>query len=96
MKPTQLASITIGTMLFSLTRDNSPVFRCNINNLPSVYQSLLAATRDVMNVLSDVEELLRETQSSQNWQNEWIKVVQDLLDKDSGWEYVHKTLSARV
>lgn len=60
---------------------------CNTNNLPSVYRSLLTATHDVMDALSDVEELLRDTVANGCWQKEWMKVVQELLQKDSGWDW---------
>ncbi|KAF8519376.1 Clavaminate synthase-like protein [Hysterangium stoloniferum] len=61
---------------------------CNINNLPSIYKSLLSATADVKYALSDVHELLRTRSDNPNWEREWSDIVQDVLKKDSGWDWV--------
>ncbi|KAF8509976.1 hypothetical protein JB92DRAFT_2728861 [Gautieria morchelliformis] len=60
---------------------------CNINNLPSVYASLLAAVSEVEHALSDVHDLLRTRSGNQEWQREWTEIVQDVLRKDSGWDW---------
>lgn len=61
--------------------------RCNLNNLPSMFSSLLSAVSDVESALSDVQELLQQGSGTQ-WENEWNDIVQDVLKKDSGWECV--------
>ncbi|KAF8591722.1 Clavaminate synthase-like protein [Ramaria rubella] len=61
---------------------------CNINNLSSMYASLLTAVSDVESALSDVHDLLRTRSGKPEWQREWTDVVQDVLKKDSGWDWV--------
>lgn len=60
--------------------------RCNVNNLPSMYTSLLEAISDVEDALSDVHDLLRTRSGNPEWVKEWVEVVQTVLRTDSGWE----------
>ncbi|KIJ34930.1 hypothetical protein M422DRAFT_181471 [Sphaerobolus stellatus SS14] len=60
---------------------------CNINSLPSMYTSLLSAVSDVEEALSDVKELLQTQTENTNWEKEWNDIVQDILKKDSGWDW---------
>lgn len=51
-----------------------------------MYASLCTAVSDVEDALSDVYDLLRTRSDHSDWEKEWIDIVQDVLQKDSGWE----------
>ncbi|TFK78339.1 Clavaminate synthase-like protein [Polyporus arcularius HHB13444] len=72
---------------------------CNSVNLPSLYDSMCAKVTEVEHALEDVKKLLSETAASQatdvapsesqrSWEDEWIAIVQDVVEKDAGWNWV--------
>ncbi|GJJ10392.1 hypothetical protein Clacol_004618 [Clathrus columnatus] len=77
---------TTSEIVFDIRNVDASIFKEFHQARAKMITSLRIATQDVMNVLSDVEELLRNTSSSDKWQKQWMDVVQDVLKKDSGWE----------
>ncbi len=72
---------------------------CNSVNLPSLYDSMCAKVTEVEHALEDVKKLLSETaafqatdvapsESQRSWEDEWIAICQDVVEKDAGWKYV--------
>ncbi|TFY68415.1 hypothetical protein EVJ58_g1026 [Rhodofomes roseus] len=65
---------------------------CNSVNLPSLYDSMCAKVTEVEHALEDVRELLSQNDSShsggQGWEREWVNIVQDVVEKDAGWNWL--------
>ncbi|TBU35958.1 Clavaminate synthase-like protein [Dichomitus squalens] len=67
---------------------------CNSVNLPSLYDSMCAKVTEVEHALEDVKELLSQGDAnssgdlSSSWRKEWIAIVQDLVEKDAGWNWL--------
>ena len=59
---------------------------CNSVNLPSMYHAICSRIVDVERELEDVRELLSSNARNQEWEVEWMNVVQDVLEKDAGWK----------
>ncbi|KAI1795860.1 Clavaminate synthase-like protein [Ganoderma leucocontextum] len=66
---------------------------CNSVNLPSLYHSMCAKVTEVEHALEDVQELLSQGEAegphdtSSGWKREWIAIVQDVVEKDAGWNW---------
>ncbi|OCH91721.1 Clavaminate synthase-like protein [Obba rivulosa] len=62
---------------------------CNAVNLPSLYSSMCAKVVEVERALDDVRELLAQnsTGDADDWVREWIHIVQDVVEKDAGWNW---------
>ncbi|KAH9923841.1 Clavaminate synthase-like protein [Fomitopsis serialis] len=65
---------------------------CNSVNLPSLYESMCAKVIEVEHALEDVRELLSQNNQSESdshgWEHEWVKIVQDVVEKDAGWNWL--------
>lgn len=67
---------------------------CNAVNLPSLYASMCAKVLEVEHALEDVRELLSHGSAQspdtdpEAWKQEWVSIVQDVVEKDAGWKYV--------
>ncbi|KAI0721070.1 Clavaminate synthase-like protein [Cerioporus squamosus] len=72
---------------------------CNSVNLPSLYDSMCAKVTEVEHALEDVKQFLSEAATSEatdasasdsrrSWENEWIAIVQDVVEKDAGWNWL--------
>ncbi|KAI0780906.1 Clavaminate synthase-like protein [Trametes elegans] len=69
---------------------------CNAVNLPSLYESMCAKVVEVENALEDVRELLAQSSrggdsggsDSEAWKTEWVAIVQDVVEKDAGWNWL--------
>ncbi|OBZ77277.1 JmjC domain-containing protein 1 [Grifola frondosa] len=72
---------------------------CNAANLPSLYSSMCAKVIEVEHALEDVRELLSHNQevtgkdgniddANGGWEREWTHIVQDLVEKDAGWNWM--------
>ncbi|KZT71127.1 Clavaminate synthase-like protein [Daedalea quercina L-15889] len=63
---------------------------CNSVNLPSLYESMCAKVTEVERALEDVRELLSQNDEpgSQGWEREWVRIVQDVVEKDAGWNWI--------
>ncbi|KAF9811518.1 hypothetical protein IEO21_06569 [Rhodonia placenta] len=59
---------------------------CNSVNLPALYASMCAKVEEVERALEDVQELL--AQNGTDWRGEWTRIVQDVVEKDAGWNWV--------
>ena len=60
---------------------------CNSVNLLSMYDAICRRIVDVERELEDVRELLSSNaQNNQEWEVEWMNIVQDVLEKDAGWK----------
>ena len=59
---------------------------CNSVNLPSIYEAICRRIVDVERELEDVRELLSSHAENQEWEVEWMNIVQDVLEKDAGWK----------
>ncbi|KAH9854250.1 Clavaminate synthase-like protein [Lenzites betulinus] len=61
---------------------------CNAVNLPSLYASMCAKVQEVEHALEDVQELLSQGGAPEaEWQREWVAIVQDVVEKDAGWNW---------
>ncbi|KAI0831326.1 Clavaminate synthase-like protein [Trametes gibbosa] len=61
---------------------------CNAVNLPSLYASICAKVDEVECALEDVQELLSQGDAPETqWQQEWVAIVQDVVEKDAGWNW---------
>ncbi|PCH37107.1 Clavaminate synthase-like protein [Wolfiporia cocos MD-104 SS10] len=61
---------------------------CNSVNLPSLYDSMCAKVTEVEHALEDVKELLSQNSAgSDGWMREWVQIVQDVVEKDAGWNW---------
>ncbi|KAI0362125.1 Clavaminate synthase-like protein [Trametes cingulata] len=64
---------------------------CNSVNLPSLYDSMCAKVLGVEHALEDVRELLSHRSADaadpDAWQQEWVSIVQDVVEKDAGWNW---------
>ncbi|OSC97125.1 Clavaminate synthase-like protein [Trametes coccinea BRFM310] len=64
---------------------------CNAVNLRSLYESMCAKVTEVEHALEDVQEMLSQgAENSPNpdgWQSDWIAIVQDVVEKDAGWNW---------
>lgn len=50
---------------------------------------MCAKVTEVEDALEDVRELLsRKDPDDRGWQYEWVRIVQDVVEKDAGWKYV--------
>lgn len=53
---------------------------------------MCAKVTEVEHALEDVRELLsqntRKDRDGRGWENEWVQIVQDVVEKDAGWKYV--------
>lgn len=58
----------------------------NSVNLPSMYDAICRRILDVELELEDVRELLSSNAQNQEWEVEWMNIVQDVLEKDAGWK----------
>ncbi|RPD66157.1 Clavaminate synthase-like protein, partial [Lentinus tigrinus ALCF2SS1-6] len=72
---------------------------CNSVNLPSLYDSMCAKVTEVEHALEDVKQLLSQSASPaatdatssephKGWEDEWIAIVQDVVEKDAGWNWL--------
>ncbi|KZT06729.1 Clavaminate synthase-like protein [Laetiporus sulphureus 93-53] len=62
---------------------------CNSVNLPSLYESMCAKVLEVEHALEDVKDMLSENApEDDDWQQEWVQIVQDVVEKDAGWNWV--------
>ncbi|KAI8998618.1 Clavaminate synthase-like protein [Trametes punicea] len=67
---------------------------CNSVNLPSLYDSICAKVLEVERSLEDVRELLSQGSASAHasdtngWEREWVAIVQDVVEKDAGWNWL--------
>ena len=59
---------------------------CNSVNLASMYDAICRRIVDVERELEDVRELLSSNAKNQEWEVEWMNIVQDVLEKDAGWK----------
>ena len=59
---------------------------CNSVNLPSMYAAICRRIVDVERELEDVRGLLSSNAKNQEWEVEWMNIVQDVLEKDAGWK----------
>lgn len=59
---------------------------CNSVNLLSMHDAICRRIIDVERELEDVRELLSSNAENQDWEVEWMNVVQDVLEKDAGWK----------
>ncbi|KAI0647074.1 Clavaminate synthase-like protein [Trametes meyenii] len=61
---------------------------CNAVNLPLLYNSMCAKVLEVECALDDVRELLVQSSAiPEGWHQEWIAIVQDVVEKDAGWNW---------
>jgi len=60
---------------------------CNSVNLPSMYAAICRRIVDVERELEDVRELLSSNPENEEWEVEWMDIVQDVLEKDAGWNW---------
>ncbi|KAH9901406.1 Clavaminate synthase-like protein [Cubamyces lactineus] len=65
---------------------------CNSVNLPSLYDSMCAKVLEVEHALEDVREMLEGSQTTgpanpDRWRAEWVAIVQDVVEKDAGWNW---------
>ncbi|KAH9943961.1 Clavaminate synthase-like protein [Amylocystis lapponica] len=60
---------------------------CNSSNLPSLYASMRAKVAEVEHALEDVKELLSQNRDG-DWEREWAAIVQDVVEKDAGWNWL--------
>ena len=64
---------------------------CNSNCLLEMYKSMKVEIETVMESIEDVKLLLIENNTNDDndheWKIEWLKIVQDLTIKDSGWSW---------
>ena len=55
---------------------------------------MIVKVAEVEEALDDVKELLAaqhtpaQHSDTHNWEREWIRIVQDVVEKDSGWKSV--------
>ncbi|KAL6299466.1 Clavaminate synthase-like protein [Sparassis latifolia] len=65
---------------------------CNSVNLPSLYTSMCAKVTEVEHALEDVRELLEHNavrdEEDDAPEREWIRIVQDVVEKDAGWNWM--------
>lgn len=59
---------------------------CNSVSLPPMYDAICRRIVDVERELEDVRELLSSNAQNQEWEVEWMNIVQDVLEKDAGWK----------
>jgi len=52
-----------------------------------MYAAICRRIIDVERELEDVKELLSSNVENQEWEVEWMNIVQDVLEKDAGWKY---------
>ncbi|CCM05320.1 uncharacterized protein FIBRA_07534 [Fibroporia radiculosa] len=60
---------------------------CNAVNLPSLYESMCTKVVEVERALDDVRELLSRDKDNA-WELEWVRIVQDVVEKDAGWNWI--------
>ncbi|KAI0664786.1 Clavaminate synthase-like protein [Cubamyces menziesii] len=69
---------------------------CNSVNLPSLYGSMCAKVLEVERALEDVREMLEGNYqatsepadpAADGWRVEWVAIVQDVVEKDAGWNW---------
>ncbi|KAI0709259.1 Clavaminate synthase-like protein [Earliella scabrosa] len=61
---------------------------CNSVNLPSLYDSMSAKVTEVEHALEDVRQLLSGANAANSWEHEWTSIVQDVVEKDAGWNWI--------
>ncbi|KAI0670361.1 Clavaminate synthase-like protein [Trametes maxima] len=62
---------------------------CNAVNLPSLYDSMCDKVLEVERALEDVRELLAQGSAEpEGWHQEWTAIVQDVVEKDAGWNWL--------
>ncbi|KAL4251156.1 tRNA wybutosine-synthesizing protein 4 [Abortiporus biennis] len=62
---------------------------CNSNNISSMYTSMCEKVEEVEQALEDVKELLSSgNPNSDDWRDEWVTIVQDVVKQDAGWNWL--------
>lgn len=51
-----------------------------------MYVAICHRIVDVERELEDVRELLSSNATTNEWEVEWMDIVQDVLEKDAGWK----------
>jgi hypothetical protein len=51
-----------------------------------MYDAICRRIIDVERELEDVREILSSNAQNQEWEVEWMNIVQDVLEKDAGWK----------
>jgi hypothetical protein len=51
-----------------------------------MYDAICSRIVDVERELADVRQLLSSNAKNNEWEVEWMDIVQDVLEKDAGWK----------